>query len=294
MLKITRSTAFIPAPLQECPSPKLSASPKLVTSTIKRGFKKNSSAAFLCKKFGMESKSSENSEESTPLASKELNSDFSQHKPHLRARNQGGCHDRNQADDSEPVMMSETIIDEEANRPQKCYRVMVIGSRNTGKRSFVNSLFSSDECSPSSYKQSFDLITKIATEGSFTKRYNFYLKEQDDAQKDYKSILNFYYQACSAIFLIYNPDREDFLNQIEKELQALKNALYMDSRKQNKQSIVLIANNQGENSEVKINMEEFERLKERYDIKLSFELNNVSQIKETILNAIEKLKECNL
>jgi len=191
----------------------------------------------------------------------------------------------------EANVRNEKISEEEINLPQKCYRVMVIGSRNMGKRSFVNSLFSSDACSPSSYKQSFDLITKTSTDGSFTKRYNFYLNEQDDAQKDYKSIMNVYYQACSVIFLIYNPDREDFMNQMEKELRDLKNVI---SRNPNKQSIVLIANNTGGNTERKYCVEDFENLKERFDIKLNFELDNVSQIKQTILNAIEKLKECNL
>lgn len=297
MLKITRSPAFTPAVIQECGSPKLTASPKLATASIKRGFKKNTSAAFLCKKFGIE-KPTPNSEEENSPATPEPNGGLSL-KASLWARNKGSgetqIHGADQGNDCIINTRGESLEtnDEESKLPQKCFRVMVIGSRNMGKRSFVNSLFSPEAYSPSCYKQSFDLITKTATDGGFTKRYNFYLKEQDDAQKDYKSILNVYYQACSVIFFIYNPNREDAMTLLDKELGSLKDTIRSDRTKQNKQSIVLIANNTGEESGTSFCSEEFENLKEKFDIKLNFELTNVSYFKQTILNAIEKLNECN-
>jgi len=268
-------------------SPKLTVSPTLIASKVKRGFKSNSSAAFLRKRIYSGKEGPEDSSDNLSTQTSLSSLDDKSSKPSspgesLELKESGNAHFIDNSDSTTDEEAFEASEDQ-AILPQKFYRVMVIGPRDVGKRSFVNGLFSSNGGSVKSQKQPFDLIVKTVADGIHNKRYNFWLKESEGLRKNYNSIYNVYYETCSVIFLVYNSEEDNSMNFIEKELESLQG---INSRK-NKKIVVLDTNNSPRNSE----QPQLEELKSKYGFRMSLELNRMSHSDKGILDIIDNICE---
>jgi len=267
-------------------SPKLTVSPTLSSSRVKRGFKSNSSAAFLRKRIysGKDaSEDTDNCSTQTSLSSlDDKSSKTSSPGESLELKDAGVAHFIDTSDST--TTADEEAFEDQANLLQKFYRVMVIGPRAVGKRSFVNGLFSSNGGSVKSQKQPFDLIVKTVTDGIHNKRYNFWLQESEGLRKNYHSIYNVYYETCSVIFLVYNSEEENSMNFIERELDSLKEI----NAKKNKNIVVLDTNINPKDSDCL----QLEELKSRYGFRMSLEL---SRGDKSILDIIDNISDnCDL
>jgi len=267
-------------------SPKLTVSPTLSSSRVKRGFKSNSSAAFLRKRIysGKDaSEDTDNCSTQTSLSSlDDKSSKTSSPGESLELKDAGVAHFIDTSDST--TTADEEAFEDQANLLQKFYRVMVIGPRAVGKRSFVNGLFSSNGGSVKSQKQPFDLIVKTVTDGIHNKRYNFWLQESEGLRKNYHSIYNVYYETCSVIFLVYNSEEENSMNFIERELDSLKEI----NAKKNKNIVVLDTNINPKDSDYL----QLEELKSRYGFRMSLEL---SRGDKSILDIIDNISDnCDL
>ena len=138
MLKISRNMDAIDLNVKNSAPPIVVLSPKIISSSIKRGFKSNTSAAFLKRRFSPE-KTINTDEESSQLDTTKLITDSKDSKAENSPESSESRENGNLSttDGSDSFNEREKLLekdDESPNLPHKCFRTMVVGANGIGKR----------------------------------------------------------------------------------------------------------------------------------------------------------------
>ena len=113
------------------------------------------------------------------------------------------------------------ILEEEAlTKIQKTTKSMVIGSRNSGKHYLLDTLFPETQL-PITNKQPFDLVIKTTEKANFLLKHHFWLKESQNVDTRFESLINEYYKSCSIFLIIYDTTQEKCFELLDKELEQI-------------------------------------------------------------------------
>jgi hypothetical protein len=177
-------------------------------------------------------------------------------------------------------------LQEIEEQKQKIFRGMMIGCRDSGKRSLINAMFPVLPPSGEVFheKKAFDLVMKSNENGNCLEKFHFWMKEPTRDGKYPQCLLDTYYKGCSMFFFVYNVDDKSSFDCLEQELQCIRKALGTGKDLM----LILVGNKKEDNIQRKVAVEEVESLKEKFDMKLSLEINIT---KETPLE-LKCLIEC--
>lgn len=243
-------------------------SSNIASTPPKRGFKTNKGAGFLKKRHSIEN--------TTIILEKveQLNCDK------LKGNNA--------SDDSTGSLLDQDRVFQEIDQifSYSMTRIMIVGPKNIGKRSFVNKLFGHDTEVSSPSKQFFDFASKTRVTGDQKRRYDFWLKESGDSKANYQVIFDIYYKTCQAFFLLFDFEDENSFDNLEKELSLLKHA----KTNKDKCIIVLLAKKDQDKPLTKEGEDQVEFLKDKYGLK-SFKEKASLENAEPLLELLDQVSK---
>jgi len=290
MLKISRNMDVVDLKLKESAAPVIILSPKIASTSVKRGFKSNASAAFLKRRFSPE-KTPNTDEAPTQLETTKLIIENKDLKADNSPEGSEGKENTNLSttDGSDSFNEREKLLekdDESLNLPHKCYRVMLVGAQGVGKRGLIDSFSLSDCFALQPQKRTFDLVVKTSNDGISHKHYRFWLKTPDQTSTRYQVIYKLYYEQCSTIFLLYDESNKESIDTVELELASL----FESKRREKNLNLVLVNNTQNtDNLELS---PQIQNIQEKYNIKSHVTWNHTLESSKDILSIIENSFHC--
>jgi len=289
MLKISRNMDVVDLKLKEPLAPVIVLSPKIASSSVKRGFKSNASAAFLKRRFSPE-KTPNMDEAPTQLDTNKLIIENKDSKSDNSPEGSEGKENTNLSttDGSDSFNEREKLLDkdDEIPLPHKCYRVMLVGAQGVGKRGLIDSFLLSDCFSLQPQKRTFDLVVKTSSDGISHKHYRFWLKTPDQTTTRYQVIYKLYYEQCSTIFLLYDESNKESIDTVELELASI-----FESKHTEKNLNLVLVNNTTNTENIEL-LPQIKNIQEKYNIKSHVTWNHTPESSKDILSTIENSFHC--